>query len=73
MKVFVFLGVVFACASLPTAISAQGKIYEYCMESGDSGGGSTVNCAYETLAQCMASKGSPSDRCYSNPRLGGRR
>lgn len=74
MKILVFLGVLFACgAALQTTASAQGKVYEYCLEFADGGGGSTINCAYESLAQCMASKGSPSDRCFANPRLGGRR
>jgi hypothetical protein len=74
MKVLVFLGVLFACGvSLQTTAFAQGKIYEYCMESQDGGGGSTTNCAYESMGQCLASKGSPGDKCFQNPRLGGRR
>jgi hypothetical protein len=74
MKFLVFLGFLFACGlSLQTTALAQGKVYEFCMESADGGGGSTVNCAYESLAQCLASKGGPADRCYPNPRLGGRR
>ena len=74
MKILVFLGVLFACGvSLQTTASAQGKVYEYCLESQDGGGGSTINCAYESLAQCMASKGIPSDRCIVNPQLRGRR
>jgi Protein of unknown function (DUF3551) len=74
MKILVFLGVLFACGvSLQKTVLAQGKVYEYCLESADGGGGSTTNCAYESLAQCLASKGSPSDKCFANPRLGGRR
>jgi Protein of unknown function (DUF3551) len=74
MKILVFLGVLFAGGmALQTTASAQGKVYEYCLESPDGGGGSTINCDYESLAQCMASKGSPGERCYPNPRLGGRR
>jgi hypothetical protein len=73
MKIVVFLGVLLACGvSLQTAASAQ-KVYEYCMESADGGGGATTNCAYEPLAQCLASKSGPADRCFPNPRLGGRR
>ena len=74
MKVLIFLGVLFACGvSLHTTVFAQGKVYEYCLETADGGGGSTTNCAYESMAQCLASKGSPGDKCYSNPRLSGRR
>lgn len=73
MKVLVFLGVLFACgAALQMAASAQ-KVYEFCMESADGAGGATINCSYESMAQCLASKGGPADRCFANPRLGGRR
>jgi len=73
MKILVFLGVLVGCGvSLQTTASAQGKVYEYCLESADGGGGSTINCAYESLAQCMASKSLPSDRCMVNPRVGRR-
>jgi hypothetical protein len=60
------------CLSFQTAAAAEGKVYRYCLESGDNGGGSTVTCYYETLEQCMASKGAPGDTCYANPQRGGR-
>jgi hypothetical protein len=74
MKILAFLGVLFACGlSFQTAASAEGIVNQYCMEAADGGGGSTITCTYESMAQCVASKGAPGDRCYENPRLGGRR
>jgi hypothetical protein len=74
MRILIFLGVLFACgASLQTAASAEGIVNQFCLESADGGGGSTVNCAYDSMAQCLASKSPPSDKCYANPRLGDRR
>jgi hypothetical protein len=74
MKILAFLGVLFACGlSLQTAASADTIIDQYCLEFAEGGGGATVNCAFETMAQCLASKGSPGDRCFANPRLNGRR
>ncbi len=73
MKVITILSVMLACGVVfKTAAQAQGRVYAYCLESGDAGGGSTVNCTYESLDQCRASKGSPSDTCYANPQRGGR-
>jgi hypothetical protein len=73
MKVVTVLGVFIACViAFQTAASAQGKVYAYCLESGDNGGGSTVNCAYDSLDQCRASKGGPADTCYANPQRSGR-
>jgi hypothetical protein len=49
----------------------------YCLETGDGGdqggGGGSLLCRYETLAQCMASKTTQGDRCMLNPRLAGQR
>ena len=74
MKTITILSVLLASGmALPTSASAQGKTYPYCLESGDAGGGTTTNCAYETLAQCVASKSRPSDRCMANPSFSGRR
>jgi hypothetical protein len=73
MKVITILSVLVASGiAFQTAALAQGRVYAYCLESGDAGGGSTVNCAYESFDQCRASKGSPSDTCYANPQGGGR-
>ncbi|HLL28187.1 MAG TPA: DUF3551 domain-containing protein [Xanthobacteraceae bacterium] len=73
MKVIMILGVLIASGiAFQTAAAAQGKIYPYCLEYGDSDGGSTINCAYESLDQCRASKTGPADTCYANPQRGGR-
>jgi hypothetical protein len=72
--ILVFLSVLLtAGVSFQMTASAQGKTYPYCLESGDAGGGTTTNCAYETMAQCVAAKSRPSDRCSANPSAGGRR
>jgi Protein of unknown function (DUF3551) len=74
MKIIATLSILAASGvAFTTGASAQGKTYPYCLESGDAGGGTTTNCAYENMAQCMASKSRPSDRCISNPSFGGRR
>jgi hypothetical protein len=74
MKTLAFLGVLLAAGfAFRTAAMAEGIVNQYCMESADGSGGSSVTCTYESMAQCLASKGSPSDRCYANPRLGGGR
>ncbi len=40
----------------------------YCIEMADSGGSAgPPQCMFETLAQCIASKTAPSDRCMLNP------
>jgi hypothetical protein len=45
----------------------------YCLEAGDGGdqggGGGSLLCRYETMAQCMASKTTHGDRCMLNPRF----
>jgi hypothetical protein len=74
MKTVAFLGLLFACGvCFQTAASADAIVNQYCLEFADGGGGATVNCAFESMAQCLASKGSPGDRCFANPRLNGRR
>jgi hypothetical protein len=73
MRFVAFICFLFACSvSFQTTASAQERIYPYCMETGDSGG-SVVNCSYESLAQCMASKAGSMDKCYENPKLAGRK
>jgi hypothetical protein len=69
MKIVIFLGILFAWGvSFQTVAAADDIIDQYCMESSDGSGGSTINCSFESFAQCLASKGSPSDRCFANPR-----
>jgi hypothetical protein len=45
----------------------------YCLESsqggGSDGGGTFLQCRYETMAQCIASKTSQGDLCSLNPVL----
>jgi Protein of unknown function (DUF3551) len=73
MKILILLGVLFACGmSFQTMASADDIIDQYCMES-SSGGGTMVSCSFESMAQCLASKGGPSDRCFVNPRPSRRR
>jgi hypothetical protein len=74
MKIITFLSILASFGmAFQTSASAQGKTYPYCLESADAGGGTTTNCAYETMAQCLASKSRPSDRCSVNPSAAGRR
>lgn len=42
----------------------------YCIEMAEQGGpAGPPQCMFETLAQCVASKTAPSDRCMLNPIL----
>ena len=73
MKVITILGILFACGvAFQTTASAQGRVYAYCLEYGDGEGGSTINCSYDSLDQCRASKGGPNETCYANPQRYGR-
>jgi hypothetical protein len=71
-----------ASALLVVAIGIQGialaqaqkaPVYRYCLIERMGGGGFIGNemmtCRYNTLAQCMASKGANSDTCIVNPQL----
>jgi len=67
MKVLVFLGMLVAVSiSLHTPASAFNR--PYCMEVSEGGGGSTIDCSYESFAQCLASKVDISSTCSRNPR-----
>jgi len=57
----VALGGLMAVAAAPAAF-AQHVHHAWCLQGG---GGSTV-CAYDTLAQCRASKASGQGRCVRN-------
>jgi hypothetical protein len=52
-----------AMLSASTSAFAQGSYqhHKWCMAHG-----SSHECAYDTLAQCKASKNSPVDRCVPN-------
>jgi Protein of unknown function (DUF3551) len=59
-------------ASLPRTGSAEPvrPNERYCIEMAEQGGpGGPPQCMFETLAQCIASKTAPNDRCMLNPRL----
>jgi hypothetical protein len=65
-----------AFVGLQTAAEAQrAPVYRYCLIEylGPRGGGGTIWCRYNTLAQCLASRSSPSDSCFLNPEYTGRR
>jgi hypothetical protein len=69
MKTLAVFGFLFAAyLSMPAEAIAQGQ-YEFCLESSDGGGGSTVTCTYQTMAQCQAAR-SPGEICIRNPLYG---
>jgi Protein of unknown function (DUF3551) len=53
----------FATVSVGTSAFAQGDYvhHKWCLQIG-----SSHECAYDTLAQCKASKNSPENRCERN-------
>jgi Protein of unknown function (DUF3551) len=73
--------VLFACALLAIASGIPGPafaqaqkapVYRYCLLERMGGGGfinPMMTCRFNTLAQCMASKGAISDTCIINPQL----
>jgi hypothetical protein len=66
MKIFVFLGMLASISiSLPTSASAYNR--PYCMEVAYGGGGSTIDCSYDSFAQCLKWKVDISSTCYRNP------
>lgn len=77
MKTIVAAGVVLAAAiGMQSQAQAQNApVYRYCLQEGGGfrGGLGSTLCRYNTLAQCWASKTSPSDLCYLNPAYRGAR
>jgi hypothetical protein len=74
MKLLVAAGTLLALTS--AAALAQGQkapVYRYCLLERMGGGGfigsEMMTCRFNTLAQCMASKGAISDTCIINPQL----
>jgi hypothetical protein len=72
MKTIIAAGVLAAATfAMQAEVLAQSKapIYRYCLQEGGGfrGGLGSTLCRYNTLAQCWASKTSPSDLCYLNP------
>lgn len=77
MKTFTLFGaLLFSLIVVQADANARERLRKnetYCLESsdgGDQGGASLIMwCRYETMAQCWASKTSPSDICSLNPVL----
>jgi hypothetical protein len=55
------------------AQAQKAPVYRYCLLERLGGGpgsaGEMMTCRYNTLAQCMASKGAITDTCIINPQL----
>ena len=67
MRTLVFLTIL-AAAAVAWQASASAYDRPYCMEVAYGGGGSTIDCSYETFAQCLKWKVDISSTCYKNPR-----
>jgi hypothetical protein len=62
--------VAFSCATLSVANTAEPRKNErYCIEMSEEESVSGLQCNFETLAQCIASKTTPGDQCSLNPIL----
>jgi hypothetical protein len=70
MKMKFIFAVVSLALLLPAAAGAQQKRDDmWCRDQVITGGGSTAMiCSAYTYQQCMASRTSPGERCYLNPR-----
>jgi len=67
MKAAVLLATVVLSFVAPASAEPRSNT-RYCIEMADSGGSAgPPQCMFETLAQCIASKTAPSDRCMLNP------
>lgn len=66
MKILIFLGV-FVAGLLSVQTTASAYDRPYCMEISYGGGGSTIDCAYESFEQCLRWKVDISSTCYRNP------
>jgi hypothetical protein len=56
------------------AVAQNAPTYQYCLLDGSHPNtAGMVLCRYETLAQCMASRNSFNDTCYTNPQYASRR
>ena len=70
MKEAILVGATIALC-LGVSGTAESRANErYCIEMAEQGGpAGPPQCMFETLAQCIASKTAPSDRCMLNPTL----
>jgi hypothetical protein len=73
MKAAVLCGAMIAwCVASPGAAEPRAN-ERYCIEMAEQGGpAGPPQCMFETLAQCVASKTAPNDRCMLNPWLAAR-
>ena len=76
MKFFFVVGALLAATigidSTAFAQTQKAPVYRYCLLERMGGGwfgNEMMTCRYNTLAQCMASKGAVSDTCIVNPQL----
>jgi hypothetical protein len=66
--VLIAFDVIGPLAAAPVPADAQPR--PWCLRTGSDGPtGGLDDCSYQTLAQCRASMGGPSDRCLENPAL----
>ena len=57
------------CMAAPATAEPRAN-ERYCIEMAEQGGpAGSPQCTFETLAQCVASKTAPNDRCMINPIL----
>jgi hypothetical protein len=77
MRRIFFAGLALALLVPALTANAQEKLRKnetYCLQSGagagTGGGAAPLQCSYETLEQCLASKTANSDTCMLNPVIG---
>jgi hypothetical protein len=70
MKAAILSGTMLALCVATSGSAAPRANERYCIEMAEQGGpGGQPQCMYEILAQCVASKTAPNDRCMFNPWL----
>jgi hypothetical protein len=70
MKAAILSGAMIALCLAAPSMAAPRANERYCIEMAEQGGpGGPPQCMFETLAQCIASKTAPNDRCMLNPWL----
>jgi len=70
MKAAMLPGAMIALSLVAPGMAEPRANERYCIEMAEQGGpAGPPQCTFETLAQCVASKTAPSDRCTLNPIL----
>ena len=70
MKAAILAGAMVALCLAASGTAEPRANERYCIEMAEQGGpAGSPQCTFETLAQCVASKTAPSDRCMINPIL----